>query len=76
MAQLVENLPAVRETWERLPTPVFWPGEFHGLYIIVHGGHKESEMTERLSLSDLLAIVSNIGIYDPQILGNVICKVP
>ena len=21
---------------ERLPTPVFWPGEFHGLYI-VHG---------------------------------------
>ena len=21
---------------ERLPTPVFWPGEFHGLYIIVH----------------------------------------
>ena len=38
----------MRETWvypwvgkmpwrrERLPTPVFWPGEFHGLYI-VHG---------------------------------------
>ena len=22
---------------ERLPTPVFWPGEFHGLYYIVHG---------------------------------------
>ena len=22
---------------ERLPTPVFWPGEFHGLYT-VHGG--------------------------------------
>ena len=22
---------------ERLPTPVFWPGEFHGLY--VHGSH-------------------------------------
>ena len=19
---------------ERLPTPVFWPGEFHGLYIV------------------------------------------
>ena len=44
MAQLVKNLPAVRETWgwslgwedflgrEWLPTPVFWPGEFHGLY--------------------------------------------
>ena len=31
---------------ERLPTPAFWPGEFHGLY----GGHKESDRTERLSL--------------------------
>ena len=48
VAQLVKNLPAMWETWvralgwedpwrrERLPTPVFWPGEFHGLYI-VHG---------------------------------------
>ena len=32
---------------ERLPTPVFWPGEFHGLYR--PWGHKASEMTERLS---------------------------
>ena len=44
MAQLVKNLPAMWETWvqsldweipwrrERLFTPVFWPGEFHGLY--------------------------------------------
>ena len=44
VAQLVKNPPAVRETWvqsrvgtipwrrERLPTPVFWPGEFHRLY--------------------------------------------
>ena len=43
VTQLVKNLPAMRETWvrslgwedpqrkERLPTPVFWPGEFHGL---------------------------------------------
>ena len=42
-AQLVKNPPAMWETWiwswvgkipwrrERLPTPVFWPGEFHGL---------------------------------------------
>ena len=42
VAQLGKNLPAVRETWvrslgwedpwrrERLPTPVFWPGEFQG----------------------------------------------
>ena len=34
---------------ERLPTPVFWPREFHGLYR--PWGHKELEMTEKLSLS-------------------------
>ena len=44
VAQMVKNLPAMWETWfdpwvgkipwrrERLSTPVFWPGEFHGLY--------------------------------------------
>ena len=34
---------------ERLPTPVFWPREFHGLYS--PWGHKDSDTTERLSLS-------------------------
>ena len=60
IAQLVKNLPAMRETWvwtlgwedpwrrERLPTPVFWPGEFHGLYS--PWCHKESDRTEQLSL--------------------------
>ena len=33
---------------ERLPTPVFWPGEFHGLYS--PWGCKESDTTEWLSL--------------------------
>ena len=45
VAQLVKNPPAMQETWvwslgwedswrrERLPTPVFWPGEFHD-YIV------------------------------------------
>ena len=28
---------------ERLPTPVFWPGEFHGLCSL--WGHKESDVT-------------------------------
>ena len=38
-------------TWrrERPPTPVFWPGEFHGPYS--PWGHKESDTTGRLSLS-------------------------
>ena len=35
---------------ERLPIPVFWPGEFNGLYR--PWGRKESDMTERLLLSD------------------------
>ena len=35
---------------ESIPTPVFWPGEFHGLYS--PWGHQESDTTERLSLSD------------------------
>ena len=60
IAQLVKNLPACRRPWfnswvgkipwgrDRLPTPVFWPGEFHGLYS--PWGHKESETTKRLSL--------------------------
>ena len=60
VAQLVKNLPAMQETgfnpwvgkipWrrERLPTPVCWPGEFHGLYS--PWGHKQSDTTERPSL--------------------------
>ena len=32
-----------------IPIPVFWSGEFHGLYS--PWGRKESDMTERLSLT-------------------------
>ena len=60
---MVKNLPAnagnIREfnPWVRkipwrkelLPTPVFWPGKFHGLDS--PWSHKESDKTERLSLS-------------------------
>ena len=60
-AQLVKNLPACRrpqfDSWvgkicwrrDRLPTPVFWLGEFHGLYS--PQGCKESDTTEQLSHS-------------------------
>ena len=34
---------------KRLPTPVFWPGEFHGLYSLC--GRKQSDRTDQLSLS-------------------------
>ena len=60
MAQLVKNLPAMRETWVRpvgwedllkkgTATSVFWPGEFHGLYSA--WGCKELDTTEQLALS-------------------------
>ena len=41
----VEKVPWRRE---RLPTPVFWPGEFHGLYS--PWGRKESDTIEQISL--------------------------
>ena len=56
VAQLVKNPPAMPETgfypwvgkipWkrERLPAPVLWPGEFHGLYS--PRDRKELGMTE------------------------------
>ena len=39
---------------ERLPTPVFWPEEFHELYS--PWGHKKSDMTELLSLTHWMEI--------------------
>ena len=62
MAQLVKNLPAMRETWVRSlgwedplekekatsSLVLSWPGEFHGLYS--PWGRKELDMTEQLSL--------------------------
>ena len=44
---------------ERLPTPVFWPREFHGLYS--PWGHKESDMIEQLSLTHVLIQVSLVA---------------
>ena len=56
VAQLVNNPPAVQEAWfhpwagkmpwrrERLPIPVFWLEEFHGLYS--PWGCKKSDTTE------------------------------
>ena len=44
-----------------LPTPVFWCGEFHGLYS--PQGHKQLDPTEQLSLSQL------------RILGTIPCAI-
>ena len=49
----VQSLGWEEDPWvgrrERLPTSVFWPGEFQGLYS--SWSHKELDMTEQLSLS-------------------------
>ena len=77
IVKLVTNLPALQETWvwslgwedpwlrrERLPTPVFWPGEFHGLYS--SWGCKESDTTEWLTqqlLGELVSVYITQGSY-------------
>ena len=72
VAQLVENLPEMWETWVwplgwedplekgKDITPVFWPGEFHGLHS--PWGRKESDMTEWLSLSFFSYLI--LWLYD------------
>ena len=61
VTQLGKNLPAMLETWvrsvgwedpwikERIPTPIFWPGESHGLYI--HGSQRVRHDWETFTLS-------------------------
>ena len=68
VAQLVKSPPTMWETWiqslfwedplekEKATTPVFWPGEFHGLYS--PWSCNESDSTEKLSLSLQLVTVS------------------
>ena len=56
---------------ESLPTPVFWPEEFHGLYS--PWGHKESDTTEGLSFPlslyteahYKLKLIKNVGLCIP-----------
>ena len=80
MAQLVKNPPTIRETgfdpfvgkipWrrERLPIPVTWPGEFHGLYS--PWGHKELDTTERLSHCMAYKLqLSNVSFLNPLYLS-------
>ena len=44
-----------------LPTPIFWPGEFHGLYS--PWGRKESDTTEWLSLSYIIYLHTHTYTY-------------
>ena len=73
VAQMVKNLPAMRETgfdpwvgkipWrrDRLPTPVFLPGESHGQKSLANyspWGCKDSDMTERLTHTHISLTIS------------------
>ena len=60
----VGEIPSRRE---RLPTPVFWPGEFHGLYS--PWGHKHLDMTECLSLQVTKMAPSGRAQFDGCSLG-------
>ena len=85
VAQLLKNPPAIQETgfdpwvgkipWkrERLPTPVFWPGEFHGLYNPWVGqrvGH--DWVTFTLSLAVFFRCQITSGEYKPT--DDLFCK--
>ena len=73
MAQLIKNPPAKGENWfdpwvgkipwrrERLPTQIFWPGEFHGL--CSPWGRKESDMTFTFHFGKYFS-------FPPSTLGN------
>ena len=72
VAQWVKNPPAMwipgfnpwvgKIPWrrERVPIPVFWPGEFHGLYS--PWDCKESDMTEQLNWTELISSGHSIQI--------------
>ena len=75
MAQLVKNPLAIRRPgfdpgigkipWsrERLPTPVSWPGEFHGQRSLAGyspRGCKKTDVTEQLSLLTFISKLSSV----------------
>ena len=93
MAQMVKNPPAMQETqlrdwvgkisWrrDRLPTPVYLPGESHEQRSLVGyspQGHKESDTTEQIThhsqgttaFSQLIQRYNNSTFKHQQILGN------
>ena len=64
VAQAVKRLPSMLETWVRSlawedalekgkDRPIFWPGEFHGLYI-VHGVTKNQTQLSEFHFTPLL----------------------
>ena len=78
LAQTLKNLPAMWETqvrslggedpWRRkwLPTPILLPGESHGQRSLVGcgpRGHRESDMTERLSFIQSYSVCFSLAYF-------------
>ena len=57
------SIPGLVQSLEkgRLPTPVFWPGEFHGLY-----SRKELDTTEQLSLQSTSRMCGLLAQYQQR----------
>ena len=84
VAQLVKNLPAMRETWfgpwtgkipwrrERLATPVFWPGVF----CIVHGVAKSWTQLRDFHFHLRLSWSPSVGFSKPPFLGLSLLQCP
>ena len=73
MAQLVKNPPAMWESWvgkiswerEGLPTPVFWPGKFHGLY--------SPWDRKELDTTDILVYMYHVFFIHSSVAGHLDC---
>jgi len=85
VAQTVKNPPAMWGMWvrawvgkipwrrEQLPLPVFLRGEFHGQRSLAGyrpWGHKESDTTEQLSLSNYPSQARGLSTRQPLIIGS------
>ena len=80
VAQLVKNLPAMwspgffpwvgKIPWrrEKPPTPVFWPGEFHGLFIVLQKWLSKDLI---LHLADIKILTFTCFIL--QRMGSILC---
>jgi len=60
--------------WE--PTPVFLPGKFHGqwsLKAVDHGGAKELDITEQLSMHARIHLDSHAELLHPHPRSSMFC---
>ena len=55
---------------EKLPAPVFWPREFHGLY--GPWGSKEQDTTERLSLGWFRWEREGLALYSEKLIHAIV----